>query len=148
MPFPTFDYCIICDMIRPELGGKYILLGFYGLAPNVELTVPDMNRPAVLSMLAGCPPVPEPTISYEYVVAITRPDGIGIFQTPPVRLAVMQDKRMQVPLWFNIAPPLLPGRYSIRLTVNGEVRLDTSFSLRTATPTDVNRAHSGAGAPN
>ena len=148
MPFPTFDYCIICEIIRPELGGKSILLGFYGLAPNVEIIVQDINRPVALSLLAGCPAVAEVNIAYEYFVAITRPDGVGIYQTPPFRLVVAQDKRIQIPAWFNIAPPILPGRYSIRVMVNREVKLDTSFSIRTATPVDINRPQSGAGAPN
>ena len=134
MPFPTFDYCIICEMIRPELGGKFILLGFHGLAPNVDLTLPNINHRVVLSMLAGCPPVPDATIGYECVIVVTRPDGVGIFQNPPFRLAVSQEKRIQIPVHFAIAPPILPGRYSIRVMVNGEVKLDTSFSIRTATP--------------
>jgi hypothetical protein len=137
MPFPTFDYCIICEIIRPELGGKSILLGFYGLAPDVDLSVQDMNRPVALSMLAGCPPVPEANIGYEYAVAITRPDGVGIFQSPSFRLVVSPGKRIQIPMWFNIAPPILPGRYSISIMVNREVRLDTSFLIRVGTPPEV-----------
>ena len=147
MPFPNFDYCIICEMVRPELGGKSILLGFHGLAPNVDLRVQDINRPVALSLLAGCPPVPEATVGYEYVVAITRPDGVGIFQTPSLRLVVAQDKRLQIPVWFNIAPPILPGRYSIRIMVNRDVRLDTSFSIGPLTLPEV-KQHSGTGVPN
>jgi hypothetical protein len=148
MSFPTFDYCIMCDIIRPELGGKSILLGFYGLTPNVDLAVPDINRAVVLSLLAGCPPVTDAAVVYEYVILITRPDGVGIFQTPASRLAVAQEKRAQISLFFNIAPPILPGRYSIRVLVNGEVKLDTSFSIRTPPPADVNRPQPGTGAPN
>jgi hypothetical protein len=147
MPFPTFDYCIICEIIRPELGGKFILLGFYGLAPNVEIIVQDSNRPMSLSMLAGCPPVPEANLAHEYSIVITRPDGVGIFQTPPLRLVPLPEKRLQIPMWFNIAPPILAGRYSIRLIVNREVKLDTSFSIRAAAPTEV-KPLSGTGAPN
>jgi hypothetical protein len=132
MMLPTFDYCIICEMVRPELGGKYILLGFYGLAPNVEILVQDTNRPIFLSILTGCPALSEATTTYECVVLITRPDGVGIFQTPPLRLVVAQDRRTLVPVAFNVPPPILPGRYSIRLTVNGELRLDTSFSVKTS----------------
>jgi hypothetical protein len=148
MAFPTFAYCVICEIVRPELGGKFILLGFYGLAPNVEISVPDINRPVLLSIVAGCPPVPEANIAYECVVTITRPDGVGIVQTTPFRLAVSQGKGIVVPISFNIAPPILSGSYSVRLTVNGEVKLDTSFSIRHATPAGVNRQPSGIGAPN
>jgi hypothetical protein len=147
VPFPNFDYCIVCEIVRPELGGKFILLGFYGVAPNVEMTVGDINRHVVLSIVAGCPPAPETNIAYECIVAITRPDGVGISQTA-IRLAPAQNKGIQIPLSFNIAPPILPGRYSVRILVNKEVKLDTTFLIRTATPPELNRAPAQMGPAN
>ena len=139
MPFPEFNYCLFCDIIRPELGGKFILLGFYGLAPNVNLSVPDINRHASLSILAGSPPIDDTITTYNCVVLITRPDGIGVVQTNPMRLAVSQGKGVFLPVMFSIAPPILSGRYSVRITVNGELKLDTSFSLHTGGTPEQNR---------
>lgn len=87
-------------------------------------------------------------MAYELVAVITRPDGVGIFQTPPVRLQVSQGKGVAIPLTFSVAPPILPGRYSVRLMVNGEVKLDTSFSVRIATPPGVSVPPPGIVAPN
>ena len=130
MAHPIFDSCVVCDLVRPELGGKFMLLGFYGVAPNVEIVIQSLNTPIVLSMVAASPPVLDSNIAYEYVVIITRPDGLGILQTPPRRLVPTKDIRIHFPIAFNIAPPILPGRYSVHITVNGELKLDTSFSIR------------------
>jgi hypothetical protein len=148
MSFPKFDYCIVCEILRLELGGKWILLGFHGLAPNVELTIADPNRMIGLSLLAGCPPVPDTSVRYEYVALVTRPDGVGIYQTPSLKMVTAQNRRLNFPIGFSIAPPILTGRYSIQMTVNGEVALDTSFTIRSPAPPDVNRSVPAPGAPN
>jgi len=149
MAFPIFEYCVICEVVRPELGGKFILLGFYGVAPNVEIAIPDINRPVFLSFIAGSGPIVDVTTSYDWVVAVSRPDGVTIFQTPPQRLVVAEGKGVILPIGFNIAPPILTGRYSLRTLVNGDLKLDTSFAIRTGTPVlDINRQMSKASAPN
>ncbi len=149
MTFPNFDACVICDIIRPELGGKSILIGYYGVTPNVDITIQDINRGMMLSILPSCPPAPETNEDFQYVMSITRPDGLGIFQSPALKIVHAPGKRLNFPLAFNIAPPILPGRYSIRITVNGDVKLDTWFSVRVASPTEVNRTSApAAGAPN
>jgi len=148
MAFPNFHYCAICEIVRPELGGKYILLGFYGVAPAVEIMVADVNRPMFISFLAGSEPVMEANVPHECVIIITRPDGVIVYQTPPQRLLVAQGKGVAIPLTFNIAPPILPGRYSIQIMVNSEPKLDTSFSVRAALPVEIKRQAIGAGAPN
>lgn len=150
MAFPDFSYCIICEIVRPELGGKFILLGFYGLAPNVEILIPDLNRPVFLSVLAGSPPVDDANTSYDLMTTVSRPDGITIFQTPPHRLVVSQGKGVAVPLGFSMAPPILTGLYSVRLAINGETKLETTFALRPSAlpPFDQNRQVSKTSAPN
>jgi len=139
MAFPNFNNCIVCDIVRPELNGKLILLGFYGFTPNVLLTISDINRPLVLSILACCPPISEVDVSYECSTSVVRPDGVGVFQTPPMRLAVAQGRGVSLPLGFSIAPPILPGRYAVRITVNGDLKMDSSFSISAVAPPDPNR---------
>lgn len=148
MAFPNFNYCIICDIVRPELNGKLILLGFYGLAPNVSVAISDINRPVVLSILASSPPISEVDASYDCVTSIVRPDGVGVFQTPTIRLTVTQGRGVSLPLGFSIAPPILPGRYAVRITVNGDLKMDTSFTIGTAAPTELNRQNTRIVAPN
>lgn len=144
MVFPNFTYCVVCDMVRPELGGKVILLGFYGLTPEVLVPVANISHPVVLSILAAFPPPPpEAKDPYEFVMSIARPDGVGIFQTPPIRLAVSKGRGVALPLAFNIPPPILSGRYTVRILVDGELKMDTSFSVGTPAQTELNRQPTG-----
>ncbi len=137
MPFPAFDFCFICDGVRPELGGKLTILGFYGVAPQVEVVVGNAALPVTLAVVAGFPPISDVRTAYEYSIVITKPDHVVIQQTPPTKLNISHAGRGLVILGFAIVPPIFFGTYSIRILVNGEVKLDTSFRLRLITPTEV-----------
>src|SRR5258708_36964741 len=45
MPFPTITTCIVCDGVRQDILGKYTLVGFYGVTPNVLISVGDFALP-------------------------------------------------------------------------------------------------------
>lgn len=138
MPFPVFDFCIMCEGIRPEVGGKLTILGFYGLAPNVEVAIANPAQPLSLAFIAGFPPVADATRTvYEHAIVITRPDQAVVQQTPRNRLNVSPTGRGLVIFGFVIPPPYFFGAYSIRISVNGEVKLDTMFRLRAATQTEL-----------
>jgi hypothetical protein len=38
-------------MIRPELNGKLIILGYFGACPNVNIQLPRLDRPTPLTFL-------------------------------------------------------------------------------------------------
>jgi len=38
-------------MIRPELNGKLIILGFFGICPNVQITLAALDQPTPLTFL-------------------------------------------------------------------------------------------------
>ena len=53
---PAITACLICDLIRPELGGKIAILGYYGHCPNVDVLLQNLDQPAVLTFVcAGAP---------------------------------------------------------------------------------------------
>lgn len=134
MPFSEFDYCIICDGFRQEIGGKITILGFYNLAPHAEISIANPNAPVSLAFLAGFPP-PEDAGSaqYMYSIRVNGPENRQIVQTPTMRLNVTPARRGFVGHVFPITPPYKFGLYSIQITVNGQVALDTSLRLRQAT---------------
>jgi hypothetical protein len=131
MPFPNFDFCLLCEGIRPELGGKLNILGFYGVTPDVEVAIANPALSVTLSFLAGFPLVPDAAqVRYMGSIVITRPDQVEVLRTPPSPLIVEQGKRGFVGFSFFIPPPYPFGTYSIRILVNNEVKLDQSFRLR------------------
>src|SRR6266851_1253333 len=110
MPFPNFDFCIVCEGIRPELGAKLTILGFFGVAPNVDVLVGDMARPLSVSFLVGFPPVSAQDASrlLEHSFVIVGPSVNILLQTPPASLNVTPGHRGIVAAGF-ILPPTAPG---------------------------------------
>lgn len=114
------------------------VLGFYGLAPNVEIVVANAAQPATLAFIAGFPPVADAANTvYEHAIAITKPDQTVLQQTPRNRLNVSPVGRGLVAFGFVIPTPYTFGPYTIRISVNGEVKLDTMFRLRPASPAEL-----------
>lgn len=65
---PHFDSCLVCDIIRPELGGKLIILGYFGVCPNVDVGIPRLDQPIVLTFLfSGGPGEGSFTTSFEVI---------------------------------------------------------------------------------
>lgn len=48
MPIAPIKACIVCEQARPEALGKYSLLGYFGLAPNVVVNIGDFTKPVTL----------------------------------------------------------------------------------------------------
>src|SRR5438132_3143097 len=137
MPFPSFNYCIVCEGVRAEIGGKLTILGFYGIAPDVDLLIVNINQPTVVSFLVGFPPVAESHRSFNAVLIISRPDGGVIFQTPPTQLQVSPSNKGVIGYNFLLPPNPIPGTYSLRILVNNEAKLETSFRVRAATSSEL-----------
>jgi hypothetical protein len=136
MPFPEFDFCLICDGVRPEMGGKLTLLGFYGIAPNVEVAIGNPAFPLSLAIVAGFPPVLDIRV-YDHSFVITDPSGNTIQRTPPSRLHVAPGGRGLVVFGFVMQPPYTFGTYTVRIQINNETKLNTSFRIRSANPAEM-----------
>lgn len=109
------------------------ILGFYGLAPNVEVVIANANLPSNFSFLGGFPPVEE-IRPYACTVVVTKPNGTVASQTPPVPLQVLAGRAGAFGANCVFAPPYVAGRHSIRFLVNNEVKLETYFNLRLPQP--------------
>jgi hypothetical protein len=47
----SIQSCLVCDMIRPELNGKLIILGFLGVCPYVDIRLPRLDHPTPITFL-------------------------------------------------------------------------------------------------
>ena len=65
---PAIESCLVCDLVRPELGGKLVILGFYGICPYVDVGIVHLDQPAVLTfLLAGGPGEGSSTLTVDVV---------------------------------------------------------------------------------
>jgi len=124
-----------------------MILGFYGLAPNVEIVIANPTVPSSVALVAGFPPVPDANAAYNYSILIRRPDQAVIQRTPVQRLSVSPIGRGLVAFGFVIPTPYAFGTYSIRITVNDDIKLDTSIRVRAATQTELVSMTGGGLAP-
>lgn len=68
---PTFNACIVCEFVREELNSKLIILGYYGVCPNVEVKLGALDRPVALTfVITGGPGNGPLTVSFEILDAI------------------------------------------------------------------------------
>ena len=123
---PPFRACTVCELTRPELAGKLIILGFFGVCPNVDVGIARLDQPAFLTFL------------------ITGDRGDGTF-VGHVALYDETDERVvaEVPeMRFTASPgafttisatlmPVFgrPGLYSIRLFVEQQEHFRAEFRI-------------------
>jgi hypothetical protein len=136
MPFPQINYCLVCEGVRQELGGKFSLLGFFGATPNVDVGVGRLDQPLQLAFLFGFGPVTDATQAYNYTISVLNPDRSVLFQTPAAKINVILNK----PGLILTAFPFIPktsGLRTITVVVNGETRFESTFMIRQGTPQEL-----------
>ncbi len=133
MPFPQFSYCIVCEGVRPEVGGKLTILGFYGLTPNVEIAVANPNLPLNIVLVAAFPPVPDAG-AYDHSFVIHKPDDSVIVRTAASRHLMSSPELAGWRFWGLLFPHrtrLALMRSAFLLTTNLNFRPRFGFAQRT-----------------
>jgi hypothetical protein len=115
--------------MRPEIGGKLTILGFFGLAPNVDIAIVNQALPLNLAFVIGFPPVNE-VRPYSASLMINKPNGSVAFQSPPIALQVLQGRGGIFGIGAVLAPPHAIGLHSLHLNVNNERKFQSTFSIR------------------
>lgn len=125
---PNIETCLICDLIRPELGGKLIVLGFMGICPHVEIGVPRLDEPTVLTFLfAGGPGEGSHVTSFEVVDEIgQRVVGTTAPVESPFNSRVRTNLATTMMLTFGHA-----GTFFIRCRIDDQERFRAQFTVIT-----------------
>lgn len=134
MAFPDILHCLVCEGSRPEPFGKSTLLGFYGVAPDVEIAVKDPSIPVLLALvfIGG---IPAESSSHALRLEFAGPKEI-LFEAPSTEIQVKPKKRLVMHIQL---PPLQlaeTGEYEVRLFVDGGQHYREKFIVRRATPED------------
>lgn len=131
---------MVCEGVRQEMGNKLTILGFYGMAPNVDVFIYNPTIHSTLALVAGFPPVADLGPAYDHSFVVNKPDDTVLLRTPPSRLNIAPGTRGLVVCGLMIPPPYTFGQYTVRILVNGESKLNTSFHLRQIGQAEFNQA--------
>jgi hypothetical protein len=138
LPFPNIHTCLICEDIRPEPGSKFTILGFFGVAPKVEIRIPRLehaNLRLAFLAIADRGDLLEPTdISFSVVdeagsVLVTSPES-------PINITRSDSPLATLSLAFGIGGLgiLHEGRHDFILSSGGQEVYRTSFLIRLGAP--------------
>lgn len=129
MPFPQTKACLVCEVARPEAYGKWAILGFYGIAPDVRIAIQDFSRPVTLCLFFVCG---EGSGTFDVGARLVAPNG-AIIEVPSVRGSIGPDS----PQFFwilgfqNMLPG--PGQYRVLLLADQQERYATTIELSQVT---------------
>jgi hypothetical protein len=136
MPFPPINFCIVCEGIRPELGGKLSILGFFGVTPNVDIGVVRLEQPLSVTVVLGFGVVPDAN-PYNHSIVVRNPDGSVLFQSPTARVNTVLRKPGLLVSTF-VAIPRVAGLRTVKVIVDGqESPFEGQFMIRLATPQEL-----------
>ena len=137
MPFPQIRHCLVCEDIRPEAHRKNTLLGFYGVTPYAEIRIQDLTQPIgrLAFFLMGGPGEGTFKVSFEILgedgfVVVPRIDGTAVIKGNDARYTAGYN----FTFGFGLLRFPAPGRYTVRLFVEGQPHFEDSFAVSQGAP--------------
>lgn len=114
---PRINNCLVCEIVREELNNKLIILGLYGVCPDVDVRLQRLDQPAVLTFVfTGSPG--EGLLSVVFDVLDER-DSRVLASTPalPFQAIATSNTTLAATLVTTFGHP---GVFAARLTVDGQ----------------------------
>jgi len=135
MIIPQITCCLICDGVRQETQNKYIILGFFGATPHVEIFVRDFKLTVPLCFLfLGTQS--EGHLRLE--LSVKGPSGQLVANSIAPFEADMRPNIQATLLIFYFSGVFPgPGKYQVSAMINGMEHYPTSFTLSQAAPAAV-----------
>ncbi|MGB3552390.1 MAG: hypothetical protein WA993_17015 [Candidatus Binatus sp.] len=132
---PLFNFCLVCDDVRIEQGGKALIIGFYGMVPYVEIgvTQPSAPIPRLTFVLISGPPIVAGR--YHIVLSVKDPQGREVLNKNPA--PIDQDVAAGP---FNAIIYLQPmplngvGTYTVTAIVNGKADFTGKLFINQGSP--------------
>jgi|SRR5882762_873824 len=120
--------CIVCEGVRQEILNKYTILGFFGIAPNVKISIRDFKLPVTICFFfCGT------TAGGRLRVSVTLSDRSGrlipnkIPQPPETMFDPSKPVTFFALFFEGIFPG--PGEFKISLMIDDREHYSTFFSL-------------------
>jgi hypothetical protein len=130
MPFPQIQYCLVCDDVRPDLGNKLNILGFFGLLPFVDVIVGEWGKTTRLLFIVGTVTDADAEVGdYDINTTILNPDESELASTEPQRLTIKASERGILGFGFLVTF-IEAGQHTFHLKQNGNIIFSGTFSVR------------------
>jgi hypothetical protein len=129
MPFPPIYACLVCEVARPEPEGKFNLLGYFGLCPDVKIGIRDFNAPVVFCFVFGAHGSSDfGGGHYRLGIRVTSENGM-VVNGESVDVNVFPNNSGSN-IFMNFRERLPgPGNYTASLLVDGQPVYDAKFQL-------------------
>jgi hypothetical protein len=126
---------VLCDETRQERSGKFILLGFMGVTPDVEIAV--AGEELRVDRLAFVLQVEPGAIDARISVQIADDSGAVIVYLPERKVGLGDPERGSL-LSIQAMGLVFPhhGRYRFLFLVDGLTHFETAFGVKPARPDD------------
>lgn len=123
---PSLGNCLVCDTVRPELNGKLIILGYFGICPNVVVGIPRLDQPTVLTFVfSGSPGEGAFMASFDIIDEM---DERVISSTPPAPLHTNKASMTTLATTFLLAFGHA-GTFAIRCFIDDAERFRAQFRI-------------------
>lgn len=132
MGFPPIKYCILCESVRPEIGGKLTILGFYGILPDVEIQLQNFEGPIPFTFIFGTGPSGG---KFNVSSEILDSGDSKVIEAPPIDI-IFESKNKRTFLILNIQAVIFKqsGEYTFRLLADNREVYRATFSIIAPAP--------------
>lgn len=139
MAFPTICHCLICEDVRPEVRGKFTILGLYGVAPDVQIRLKELGKRIERLSFQLLGTTPDETRKYLVKPEVVGPDGEVIQppkDAPGFEFEVKKAEAGQFALSLTLPQVLFTreGTHAFVLKVDGEEHYRAEFSVAQGMP--------------
>ena len=135
MAFPKILHCLVCEDLRQEGNKKSTILGFYGVAPHVDILFRDLNQliPRLAFLLVGDKGEGE----FEISMQLIGPDGKQLISADLGKMEI-RDPTKRYSGGLSLGPLRFPGAgtYTLKFLVDGREHYKTTFGVRQGEPGD------------
>jgi len=128
------DFCLVCEDIRPELGNKVNIFGYYGVLPRVRIILEMGDRPIErLTFLVSTHVLTKPYLAQ---LILVNPNGTPLINSITVTGDPVTDNVSTSAIAF--AFPMLrfqqQGEHRVQVLIDSQLAYDESFLVQSPRP--------------
>jgi hypothetical protein len=127
----------VCEGARAELYNKHTILGFYGLAPHVRVTLSNVEAPATICFIFSGASDPSSGGTYTLALKLSDPSGLVItnHDTSPEISGNLRGERMVTNVFMSFQGTFRKaGTFRVALLVDGREHYVTTLGIEKGNP--------------